>query len=74
MQSNHRTLSVLALAVALTVSACGGDQPDKLVESAKGYMELGGFSHAGLLEQLTSSAGEGFTNAQALYALKKVGL
>ena len=42
MQSNHRTLSVVALtaalAAALTLSACGGDQPEKLVESAKGYL------------------------------------
>lgn len=45
------------------------------VESAKNYLKDGqGFSRADLLDQLTSSAGEGFTYAQAEYALKKVGM
>ena len=45
------------------------------VESAKGYMSDGsGFSRAELLNQLTSSYGEGFTWAQAEYAVGKVGL
>ena len=43
------------------------------VDSAKGYMQMGGFSHASLMEQLTS-LGEGFTEAQAEYAVAKVGL
>jgi hypothetical protein len=33
-----------------------------------------GFSRAGLIQQLSSSAGEGFTYAQAVYAVNKVGL
>jgi hypothetical protein len=44
------------------------------VESAKGYMQMGGFSRAGLIAQLTSSYGEGFTLAQATYAADQVGL
>ena len=44
------------------------------VESAKGYMQMGGFSYSSLVQQLDSSAGEGFTYAQAVYAAKKVGL
>ena len=43
------------------------------VQSAKSYLDMGGFSRASLLDQLTSSYGEGFTQAQAEYALKKVG-
>ena len=43
--------------------------------SAKGYMHDGqGFSCSGLLQQLTSSAGEQFTHAQAEYGTKSVGL
>jgi hypothetical protein len=45
------------------------------VISAKGYMSDGqGFSRQGLIDQLSSSAGEGFTLAQATYAADQVGL
>ena len=33
---------------------------------------MGGFSEQALIEQLTSSAGEGFTTDQARYAVGKV--
>ena len=40
------------------------------VEAAKSYLALGqGFSYDGLLQQLTSSSGSGFTQAQAEYAI-----
>jgi hypothetical protein len=40
------------------------------VDAAKGYLSMGqGFSQQGLLQQLTSSAGSGFTEAQAEYAI-----
>jgi hypothetical protein len=40
------------------------------VDAAKGYLSIGqGFSQQGLLQQLTSSAGSGFTEAQAEYAI-----
>jgi hypothetical protein len=40
------------------------------VETAQGYLGMGtGFSEQGLLKQLTSSAGNGFTQAQAEYAI-----
>jgi hypothetical protein len=35
---------------------------------------MGGFSRASLIDQLSSSAGEGFTLAQATYAANQVGL
>jgi hypothetical protein len=44
------------------------------VEAAQGYLKLGGFSRDSLIQQLTSSAGSGFTQAQAGYAANKVGL
>jgi hypothetical protein len=43
------------------------------VMSAKGYLEMDkGFSQRGLMQQLTSSAGEGFTQAQAVYAINSL--
>jgi len=40
------------------------------VDAAKGYLGMGqGFSQQGLLNQLTSSDGSGFTEAQAQYAI-----
>jgi len=44
------------------------------VLSAKGHLDMGGFSRASLIDQLSSSAGEGFTVAQATYAANQVGL
>ena len=43
-------------------------------DAAKGYMQMGGFSASSLTQQLTSDAGDGFTEAQAEYAVAKVGL
>ena len=37
-------------------------------------MQMGGFSRDSLIQQLTSSAGNGFTEAQAEYAANQVGL
>jgi len=43
------------------------------VDSAQSYLSDGtGFSEQGLLKQLTSSAGNGFTEAQAEYAINQV--
>jgi hypothetical protein len=39
------------------------------LESAKSYLELKGFSRAGLIGQLTSSYGEGFSRADAVWAV-----
>lgn len=51
------------------------DWDAQAVLSAKSYLALGqGFSSAGLIQQLTSSYGAGFTQAQAEYAVSKVGL
>lgn len=51
------------------------DWDSQAVMAAKGYLADGqGFSRAGLIDQLTSSYGDGFTQAQAIYAVNKVGL
>lgn len=52
----------------------GVDWNEQAAKSAKSYLEFQAFSRAGLLEQLSSSAGEGFTPAQAAYGVKAAGL
>ena len=43
--------------------------------AAKGYMQsVGGFSYNSMVQQLQSSAGSGFTHAQAVFGAKSVGL
>jgi hypothetical protein len=44
----------------------------RALESAESYLSMSGFSKQGLYEQLSSSAGEGFTQAQAQYAVDHV--
>jgi hypothetical protein len=51
------------------------DWDQQAVDAGNGYLSEGqGFSEQGLLQQLTSSAGDGFTQAQAEYAASQVGL
>jgi hypothetical protein len=45
----------------------------RALESAKSYLSLSGFSKQGLYEQLSSSAGAGFSQAEAQYAVDHVG-
>lgn len=57
------------------ISYLDPDWNAQAVMAAKGYLNLGtGFSRSGLIEQLTSAYGDGFTQAQAEYAAGKVGL
>lgn len=57
------------------VDSLNVDWDEQAVESARSYLSLGtGFSRAALIEQLSSSAGEGFTYAQAVYAANSVDL
>ena len=42
------------------------------IESAQSYVEMSGFSRAGLIKQLTSSYGEGFKLADATYAVDHI--
>jgi len=51
------------------------DWKKEAVQSAKDYLGMGtGFSRTGLIQQLSSQAGDQFTVAQATYAANKVGL
>lgn len=45
----------------------------RALESAEGYLAMSGFSKQGLYEQLSSSAGEGFSQTEAQYAVDHVG-
>ena len=45
------------------------DWNEQAVKSAREYLSNESFSRQGLIEQLSSSAGEGFTLAQAQYAV-----
>lgn len=44
----------------------------RALESAENYLDLSGFSKAGLMQQLSSSAGEGFSKAEARFAVNNV--
>jgi Host cell surface-exposed lipoprotein len=44
----------------------------RALESAESYLAMSGFSKEGLYEQLSSSAGEGFTQSEAQYAVDHV--
>jgi hypothetical protein len=47
---------------------------EQAAKSAKNYLETSAFSRTGLIEQLSSAYGEGFTYAQAVYGLDQTGL
>jgi hypothetical protein len=60
---------------SFAISYLKPDWDAQAVDSAQNYLADGqGFSRDGLIQQLTSSYGEGFTEAQAEYAVAKVGL
>jgi hypothetical protein len=44
----------------------------RALQSARSYLAMSGFSKQGLYEQLSSTAGEGFTQSQAQYAVDHV--
>jgi Host cell surface-exposed lipoprotein len=45
---------------------------ENALESAQSYIDMSGFSKKGLIRQLSSSAGEGFSKADATFAAKHV--
>jgi hypothetical protein len=47
---------------------------EQAARSARSYLELTHFSRAGLIRQLESDSGEGFTHRQAVYGVTKAGL
>ncbi len=56
----------------------GADAPDftvaqeNAIESAQSYLDMSGFSRAGLIGQLSSKAGDGFKMADAVFAVNHV--
>jgi len=42
------------------------------IESAQSYLDMSGFSRAGLIQQLSSKAGEGFKRDDAVFAVNHV--
>ena len=47
---------------------------EQAVQSASSCLDFGGFSRRGLVKQLTSDAGDGYTQAQVEFAVDQVGL
>jgi hypothetical protein len=45
---------------------------ENALESAQNYLDMGGFSKAGLIGQLSASAGDGFSKADATFAVNHV--
>ena len=45
---------------------------ENALKAAQDYVDISGISKAGLIEQLSSSAGEGFSRADATYAANHV--
>lgn len=45
---------------------------ENAIESAQDYLDYSGFSRSGLISQLSSSAGEGFSKADAVFAVNHV--
>jgi hypothetical protein len=46
---------------------------ENALASAKNYLDMSGFSRVGLIQQLSSSAGEGFSKADATFAVNHAG-
>jgi hypothetical protein len=42
------------------------------IESAQSYLDMGGFSRAGLIDQLSSKSGEGFKKSLAVFAVNHI--
>jgi hypothetical protein len=45
---------------------------EQAIGSAKSYLEFSGFSRKGLIQQLSSDAGEGYSKADATYAVDHI--
>ncbi|WP_338749777.1 Ltp family lipoprotein [Janibacter alittae] len=50
------------------------DWDEQAVKAAESYLDLMAFSRSGLIDQLTSDAGDGYTQEQAEHAADQVGL
>jgi len=70
IQSCTAATVALALALPASVSAQSLSRPQKnAVRSANSYLNMSGFSRRGLIEQLSSSYGEGYSESDARAAV-----
>ncbi len=76
-----KTTVAVLIATALSVTAMGAANAAELtgpqknaVRSAKQYLNISGFSRAGLIEQLSSSYGDGYEVADATAAVDSLGV
>ena len=60
---------VLSLALASSAAQASTIGQREALQAAKSYLSFGSFSRAGLISQLTSSYGEGFSRADAVWAV-----
>jgi len=60
---------VLSLAVASSAAQASTIGQREALEAAKSYLSFGSFSRAGLIRQLTSRYGEGFSRADAVWGV-----
>ena len=58
----------------LAVNHINVDWNEQAAKSAKSYLDFGSFSCQGLIDQLESKYGEGFTHSQAVYGANQTGL
>ena len=60
---------VLSLALASSAAQASTIGQREALQAAKSYLSFGSFSRAGLIRQLTSSYGEGFSRADAVWGV-----
>ncbi|WP_087865087.1 Ltp family lipoprotein [Comamonas thiooxydans] len=77
MVVSFKKISLLAVAAAFsfTAGAQSFTGPQKnAIRSAKAYLDLKGFSRAGLIEQLSSDAGDGYAVKDATVAVDSLNI
>ena len=57
----------------VAVDSLNIDWNEEAVKSAQQYLSIQGFSCKGLIQQLSSSAGSGYTVSQATYGARQAG-
>jgi hypothetical protein len=63
------TIVVLSLSLASSAAQASTIGQREALQAAKSYLRFGSFSRAGLISQLTSSYGEGFSRADAVWGV-----
>jgi hypothetical protein len=63
------SIVVLSLALASSAAQASTIGQREALQAAKSYLSFGSFSRAGLISQLTSSYGDGFSRADAVWGV-----